>query len=137
MKAKFHEATQSLDTAFMYKIIALELSICSSKPSADFACRGAALLSIDTGISFEDARKKLKSIYDTRSRFVHSGKLPPSEDLNFIDELNQSVLKSMLRLRNMNKTFIKETWHKHLDLVANTLEVGLSPIDELKSAIGG
>lgn len=123
VRALRHEQAGSQDEAFLHRIIALDLVLGSQgSSSASVSSRVAAITHAPLGApSYPDEQKRIKQLYDARSRYVHEGKSPPLEQRTQAAEVCREVLWSLLRLRGTISSETPEAlgiWHRRLDYLS-------------------
>jgi len=137
--AQDHRQADRVSEAFLHLVIALDLVFGEKdKSTSSVSDRVAVLSHRGLGVSFDDARKRVKHVYDRRSKYVHEGKSPSESDweeaLKICEVVAFAILRRFRRIGQAPDP--NDNWLKRIDLVTATHEGGC-PIDpELMAEIG-
>ncbi|MFC1871023.1 hypothetical protein ACFLYF_01280 [Chloroflexota bacterium] len=118
------------DDAALYATICLEHLFSEQQSTAEAVCtRTAALTHLRVANSYSEAQRELRKLYDTRSRFVHSGEsVTPTRAeclVAYATETLRSLLVLHLKSENRSQGFL-EKWVKNLDFIAAGFEASSS-----------
>jgi hypothetical protein len=118
------------DDAALYATICLEHVFSEKQSTSEAICsRTAVLTYLRLSLSYEDAVREMKRLYDARSGFVHAGRAVSSVNAERLIEYSREVLRSLLYLHlnpeNRKPEFLKK-WIKDLDFTIAGIESGKS-----------
>lgn len=111
--------------AFLHYVIALDLMFGERESlSSSIAKRVAVICYKTLDMSYVDALKRIKEIYNDRSKYVHEGKNVKENLLPSLIAVCQSIVRVLIKLSAMNydDTIFPANWFKQLDLAAASLE---------------
>jgi hypothetical protein len=129
-KARQYQDRGDKENALLHYMIALDLLFGEQDASNEkIGGRTAALVHEALNMEFSKARKRIRHLYDVRSKYVHSGKECTVENLEEAEPIITEVLYSLLRLSSRPDSqeagFIA-LWLKSLDLLVATHDAGRS-----------
>ncbi|PZO59283.1 MAG: hypothetical protein DCF15_04200 [Phormidesmis priestleyi] len=127
-KAKIYENENRRDEAFLHYVIALDLLFGEKDASTrKVSSRTALVVSRALGESFDETVKRMKSIYEKRSKYVHAGKSVLEQDIEQIRPIIKEVFFCLLRLQSVRGNRVQgfvESWLKNLDYFIAAVEAG-------------
>lgn len=123
--------------AFIHFVIALEILLGAGSDkqlTKSISSRGGIIWACDQGIPFAAGKDFILSLYDARSKYVHTGK---DIDYSMIEngaEVCRAHTEVLLRLRNQQhaceKNYITSKWLKEIDFLVSAQIAGLTLPDE-------
>jgi hypothetical protein len=130
--SRMHESASRISESFLHHAIALDLLFGDREGiSLSVSRRTAVCLYGDHNDEYEKALKRVKSLYDFRSRYVHSGIIINAKALEEIKEVSNAVLRCLMRFHSAPVEDLKQKeivwWHRQLDYIASGLEAGKEP----------
>jgi hypothetical protein len=100
VKAKTYEDENRLDEAFLHYVIALDLLFGGKDESTQAVSRRTAMIvSRVLEESFQAMVKRMKTIYEKRSKYVHAGVSVSNQDMKLVQPVINEVLFCLLRLQ--------------------------------------
>jgi hypothetical protein len=131
---------QRLDEAYLHQVIALE-QVFSEKEKTTQAVGGrtAALVHRQLGMTYQEAKKAIVKLYDSRSLFVHKGQRVAPENLVRIEPVSLAVVKALIHLCHLPESAEEgfcAAWLKRLDYFIAGYEAGVEPSAEMALANG-
>lgn len=139
-KAKMYKSEEKRDEAFLHFVIALDLLFGEKDSSTQkISERTAVVVSRALGESFLATTKRMKKIYEKRSKYVHEGISVLDQDISSIEPVIQEVLLCLLRLQvepNNRVNGFFESWLKTLDYFIATVNAEKSLTDKELSEAG-
>ncbi|HVW30407.1 MAG TPA: hypothetical protein VHC69_33850 [Polyangiaceae bacterium] len=113
------------DEAFVHFVIALDLLLGSSEASSKSVSERAAVVTFQVlDVEFGEALRRVRILYDARSKYVHEGRPVDAPLLDQASQICREVLFALLRFVRLSAhrsdAHLVNTWHRELDLcVAN------------------
>lgn len=118
--ARAHLADGRVREAFLYFVIALDYMLGEDgRNVATVADRTSVLTHRMRSKAFADEVACVRKVYDTRSRFVHSGSPVTAADLSEADAIARSVLWAITRVVASDKLATRDEWIKSIDALAH------------------
>lgn len=121
------------DESFLFLVIAIE-QVFSQKQNTTQAIvsRTSLVTHLFLQVNFQEAQKKIRSLYDSRSKLVHAGESVTVEGLLDANDLGEAVLRCLIRLAcspRAEEENLHESWLKQLDYLIAGIEAGIPPSD--------
>lgn len=111
------------DESFLHFVIALDLLFGLEGKSTDSICNRVAVLTYQQmSVSFEEQVRKIKRLYDCRSKYVHEGKQIQVENLEDINKICREVLWDLLATSSTSKFEDIDLWLRQIDFVASAIK---------------
>ena len=122
--ANRHQIEERSNEAFLFRVIALDLLFGDkSKTTENIAKRVSSIVHNQLESSYQDCKKQVKKMYDSRSNFVHKGEIPENE--TFIKNskiICEEVLFCVLTVSSKKQFKGYDDWVNHIDWVHASLE---------------
>jgi Apea-like HEPN len=126
VKAKIYEDENRRDEAFLHYVIALDLLFGEKDASTQkISKRTALVVSRARGEGFNATVKRIKTIYEKRSKYVHAGISVADQDVELLQPVIEEVLLCLLRLQSVQNNRADgffESWLKRLDYFIAAIE---------------
>lgn len=123
-RAERHGLDGRQDEEFLFKVVALDLLFSDRGESKKISQRAAVITHRQLDMPFVNLEKKIKKLYDNRSKFVHEGRIPDVDELNLLKKICREVLWCLLYV-SAQKLYDKlETWIAEIDLLQNFINTG-------------
>jgi len=136
-KAQRQRMDWQFDESFLHFVVALDLVFgTQGRSSASLASRVATIVYRPINVPLPEAVKRLRSLYDKRSKYVHEGLSPTADDLDSVERVCLEVLWALLTVSASGHTDSIDDWLRELDLVHATIEAGRDPRDEDYELVG-
>jgi hypothetical protein len=133
-RAARHQADGNCDEAFLHYVIALDLLCGGTDESTKSVTRRAAcIIHRAKESSLEAAIRRVRALYDIRSKYVHEGRPVKEESLIDVQEVCREVLWSLMRVQRRPEARRKgfmDWWVKRLDYLCSAIEAGETPPQE-------
>lgn len=136
-RARRHEIDGRTNEALLHFVIALELIFAESQTIQSSVVERVALITFrENSKSFGEQRRWVKSIYELRSSYVHSG--ADITDRLQVDQLRsvcEQVFKCLMRLQaaypqpQARDEAVLKSWLKELDYIAKGIIAGKDPTE--------
>jgi hypothetical protein len=123
--------------AFLHLIIALDLLLGSKEGSTESVSKRTAIIVFrGLKLDFQGAVKRLKTMYDARSRYVHAGQKVDGRLWEECEKICREVAIAYVSgIVNQGKGFSHEKWVKQLDVLIAQQDLGVElPSDAMASA---
>ncbi|PHJ63870.1 hypothetical protein VF14_08185 [Nostoc linckia z18] len=123
-KAKRNLLDEQFNESFLNFVIALDLVFGEKGASTKSISERVALITFKKlANNFLDQKKKLKDIYDARSKYVHECQTVETKLLEEVEVICQEVFFCMLRHRNylQNEEDLKK-WQKKIDFLVTAID---------------
>jgi len=123
-KAKRSFLDEEFDESFLYFVIALDLVLGEDRSSTQSVSERVAIITFKKlANDFSKQKKKIKDIYNARSKYVHEGGNISNDLLNDVEIICKEVFFCMLRYRNYlhNEEDLKKWWKK-IDFLAKAID---------------
>ena len=135
-RAERHKTEERWDEEFLFRVIALDLLYSDKGNCEDICTRSSCVTHKQLNLDFEDLKKKLKKLYDMRSRFVHSGTFPNSKDSKLLRDVTIESLWCLLDVSGKNKFEEIKHWLSEIDLIYHTINTGKVPSEQSFENLG-
>lgn len=122
--ANRHQNEGRSNEAFLFRVIALDLLFGSeSNTTENIANRVSSLVHKQLESSYQDCKKQVKKMYDSRSNFVHKGEIPENEAFIKTSKIIcEEVLFCVLTVSSKKQFKGYDEWISHIDWVHASLE---------------
>ncbi len=121
-RAHGHRLNGRRDEAFLHFAIALDLILGSEGKSAEsVAQRTAVLVHRQFERSFKDQVRRMKTLYDVRSKYVHAGVPTTPDNLEEIDRVSMQILWVLLAASAAGSIGSIPEWSRRIDFLAAAL----------------
>jgi hypothetical protein len=127
--------------SFLQHVIAIDLVFGERRESVDSVSRRTAIVTY--GILSSDpqtAKKKVESLYNLRSRYVHDGFEIQQRDVTEIETITREILCCMLRVRKFDPSYADDgyvdKWLRRLDFFWSAVEAD-QPVSEHDLVMAG
>jgi hypothetical protein len=140
-KAYRYLAENKTDDGFLHFVIALDLLFGDKHENTKTVSNRCALLTFNkSGRNYQDQKKMLSKIYDSRSKYVHIGMSVQPQFIDQIQPICHEAIYCLLRVyrNNMGKTdpLTIELWKRKLDFAWNALEANELLAESFRLEIG-
>lgn len=126
-----HLSSQRIDESFLFQVIAIEQVFSETENTSKVVSSRTSLIAqFHLKQDWQKTFKHVSTVYDKRSRLVHSGKSVTQEDLLDAADLSSTVLRCLLRLAlrpESHKEDFHKLWLKRLDYLIAGIEAGKPP----------
>ena len=117
-RGRQHQYAGARDEASLYFVIALEFVFGEKGRSTDSVADRAGVLTYQSDDKNYDAhRRRIRSLYDARGKYVHQGKQISSMDAEEIERVATQVLWSFLSVAAEGARATTEEWLRQIDYV--------------------
>ena len=122
--ANRHQIEERSNEAFLFRVIALDLLFGDkSKTTENIAKRVSSIVHNQLESSYQDCKKQVKKMYDSRSNFVHKGEIPENEAFIKTSKIIcEEVLFCVLTVSSKKQFKGYDEWISHIDWVHASLE---------------
>jgi len=129
-QAKTFLATGRPEEALLYATICLEHLFSEKQAiSESVSARTAALTYLRVGRTLSDAKKEVRSLYNARSQFVHSGQPVTTTQAERLIEYAREAIRALLvlhlKIENRAEGFL-DKWIKNLGVIVCAEEAGIT-----------
>lgn len=135
-RAEWHGSDGREDEEFLFRVIALDLLFSDRAESGQIAKRSALLTHNQLNSSFDELSKKVKKLYDIRSKFVHEGKLPELAESVLLKKICRETLWCLLYISGQNLYHSVDQWLDEIDFLSHTLKTERVPEEPSLIRIG-
>lgn len=140
VRARRASRQSELAEALLNYTIALEMLFSEKNQTSQAISRRLAVLISDPNpVSYISSKKKILSLYDTRSQYVHAGVQPVQDIVEAMSSIFESVLAVLIRLERQKILHTKESfahWIRLLDWIASGYEADQIPTHAVQVEIG-
>lgn len=125
------------DEAALHFVIALDFVLGTEGRSAESVAERAAVVAHrPLGRSVQDQVRRVKQLYDARSKYVHEGRPIPVEEIKEAEQVAMEVLWALLTVSAKETLSNTSEWLRKINYVAAALKDG-RPIPEAEFAVLG
>ncbi|MEQ8278860.1 MAG: hypothetical protein RMA76_30180 [Deltaproteobacteria bacterium] len=122
---------------FLHFVIALDLLLgLEGQSTQSVSARTATLVHRAFGRTLGEQKVILKRLYNSRSKYVHEGRLPPEGEDDEVEAICVEVLWALLAASRAGEVEDVHDWIRQIDFVTSALDAGRTPSDDDLSRIG-
>lgn len=138
-KASVNQQVGNIADALLNYVIALDLLLGEKGSSSDsFSTRCSALTYLVLGRTYKDLVRDCKLVYDSRSKYVHEGKVPENNVVEKIYEVSREIALCLFRLNKNswgNEPGFHKKWISYIDVLVAKINAEQQPsIDDYSNA---
>jgi hypothetical protein len=136
-RAHDHRLRQRPDEAALHFVIAIDFLLGSERRSTESVTERAAVIAHrPLGRPLEDSVRRIRQVYDARSKYVHEGRTIPATDILEAERVAMEVLWALLTVSGTGVLASTLEWLKKIDYVLAALRDGRVVADEDLQSIG-
>jgi hypothetical protein len=137
-RAHDHRLNDRLDEAALHFVIALDFLLGSERRSTESVSeRAAVLVYRPLGRTLDDQARRIRHVYDARSKYVHEGRAIPKPEIAEAERVATEVLWALLAVSGRGAVTTTSQWLNKVDYVLAALRDGRAVAEEDLVAIGG
>jgi hypothetical protein len=136
-RAHDHRVNGRSDEAGLHFVIALDLVFGIEGRSTESVADSAAVITHrPLGRRFEEQVRRIKKLYDARSKYVHEGRPFPAEDIIEAEQVASQALWALLAVSGAQKLSSTEEWLRKVNYVAAALRDERAIADDEFAVLG-
>jgi hypothetical protein len=124
-RAHNHRLSDRRDEAALHFVIALDFLLGTERRSTESVTERAALIAFrPLGRPLDEQVRRVRQIYDARSKYVHEGRTIPEVDIAEAERIAMEVLWALLTVAGNGRLASTSEWLKKIDYVLAALRDG-------------
>lgn len=136
-RAHDHRLSHRSDEAALHFVIALDFLFGSERRSTESVTERAAVMAFRSSErQLEDQVRRIRQVYDARSKYVHEGRAIPESEILEAEHVAMHVLWALLAVSGAGTLASTAEWLKKIDYVLAALRDGRVVPDEDFQSIG-